>query len=170
MTAIASLPMHNLPEMRAVNAGLWQALREILSDAGRAEVPEKLSFERTPVVESIGPEVLFSQTCGVPLETIFRGQAVRLGTPARHRVDATAADCVTFAFQSRYRSTIAARVRILGRTRPIPAIPFVTSAETPAATVTMLRMASRRLPEDGQYGAVRGGLALADIVDVPGAA
>ena len=31
--------------------------------------------------ERIGPKVFFSQTCGYPLETIFSGQAIRLGTP-----------------------------------------------------------------------------------------
>ena len=36
---------------------------------------------RLPVPERIGPEILFSQTCGYPLETIFSGQAIRLGTP-----------------------------------------------------------------------------------------
>jgi hypothetical protein len=77
----ASLPMYNLPEMRAVNARLWEALRGLLLEAGLHDVPEQLSFERPPVPDRIGPEVLFSQTCGYPLETILAGQAVQLGTP-----------------------------------------------------------------------------------------
>ena len=81
MTLTASLPMYNLPEMRAVNARFWEALGRLLIEAGVRDVPEKLTFERLPVPERIGPEVLFSQTCGYPLETIFTGQAVRLGTP-----------------------------------------------------------------------------------------
>jgi hypothetical protein len=40
-----------------------------------------LTFDRLPVPERIGPEVFFSQTCGYPLEAIFSGQAIRLGTP-----------------------------------------------------------------------------------------
>ncbi len=76
----ASLPMYNLPEMRQVNAEFWAALRGLLADAGLA-APEGLVFERPPVPERIGGEVLFSQTCGYPLETIFRGQAIRLRTP-----------------------------------------------------------------------------------------
>jgi ABC-type phosphate/phosphonate transport system substrate-binding protein len=72
--------MYNLPEMRQVNAAFWAALRGLLADAGIA-APEGLVFERPPVPERIGGEVLFSQTCGYPLETIFRGQAIRLGTP-----------------------------------------------------------------------------------------
>jgi hypothetical protein len=77
----ASLPMYNLPEMGAVNARFWDALRGLLVEAGLRDVPESLTFDRLPVPERIGPEVLFSQTCGYPLETIFSGQAIRLGTP-----------------------------------------------------------------------------------------
>jgi hypothetical protein len=73
--------MYNSPEMRAVNARFWEALRGLLLEAGLREVPEHLSFERPPVPDRIGPEVLVSQTCGYPLETIFSGQAIRLGTP-----------------------------------------------------------------------------------------
>ena len=81
MTPTASLPMYNLPEMRPVNAQFWEALRGLLVEAGLDELPETLHFDRLSVPERIGPEVLFSQVCGYPLETIFFGQAVRLGTP-----------------------------------------------------------------------------------------
>ena len=81
MTATASLPMYNLPEMRAVNARFWEALRGLLAESGLRDFPESLTFDRLPVPERIGPGVLFSQTCGYPLETIFAGQAIRLGTP-----------------------------------------------------------------------------------------
>ena len=81
MTPTASLPMYNLPEMRAVNARFWEALRGLLAEAGLRDLPEGLTFDRLPVPERIGPEILFSQTCGYPLETIFAGQALRLGTP-----------------------------------------------------------------------------------------
>jgi hypothetical protein len=81
VTPTASLPMYNLPEMRAVNARFWEALRGLLLEAGLRDLPEGLSYERPPVPDRIGPEVLFSQTCGYPLETIFAAQAARLGTP-----------------------------------------------------------------------------------------
>jgi ABC-type phosphate/phosphonate transport system substrate-binding protein len=77
----ASLPMYNLPEMRAANARFWQALRGLLLEAGLADVPESLTFERPPVPDRIGAETLFTQTCGYPLETVFKGQAIRLGAP-----------------------------------------------------------------------------------------
>ena len=81
MTLTASLPMYNLPEMRQANARFWGNLRGLLVEAGLRDLPDILTFDRGPVPERIGPEVVFSQTCGYPLETVFRGQAVRLGTP-----------------------------------------------------------------------------------------
>jgi len=249
MTPTASLPMYNLPEMRPVNAQFWDALRGLLVEAGLDEVPETLHFDRLSVPERIGPEVLFSQTCGYPLETIFSGQAARLGTPcydapscdgashcglfvvpagskvrelrdlrgstfllnhrhsnsgmnlprralaeiaggrplfakvietgshpgnldsiARAEADATAVDCVTFAFWSHYRPDAARQVRILARTPPSPAIPFVTSTATPTATVEVLRAALRELAHNPRYAKARRGLLVTDIIDVPAAA
>ena len=246
MTPTASLPMYNLPEMRAVNARFWQALRGLLVEAGLRDLPESLTFDLVPVPERIGPEVVFSQTCGYPLETIFCGQAIRLGTPcyavpgcdgpthcglfvvpaesparelrdlrggvflfnnrhsnsgmnlprraladiaggrpfsakvietgshpgnldriARGEADATAVDNVTYAFWCRYRPEATRQVRILTPTPPSPAIPFVTSVVTPPATVQTLRRALRILMHDAAYEAVRGGLLLTDVVDLP---
>jgi ABC-type phosphate/phosphonate transport system substrate-binding protein len=81
MTLLASLPMYNLPEMRAANARFWEALRGLLLEAGLTDAPETLIFERGPVPPCLEPELLFSQTCGYPLETVFKGQAIRLGAP-----------------------------------------------------------------------------------------
>src|SRR5271155_6145817 len=81
MPFAVSLPMYNFPEMRAVNARFWDALRGLLLEAGLSNVPEALTFERRPVPERLEPELLFSQTCGYPLETVFKGQAIRLGAP-----------------------------------------------------------------------------------------
>jgi ABC-type phosphate/phosphonate transport system substrate-binding protein len=86
---------------------------------------------------------------------------------AHGEADATAVDCVTYAFWSRHRPAAAARTRILARTPPSPAIPFVTAAATPLATVAILRDALRRLARDERFAAVRAGLLIKDIVDVP---
>jgi ABC-type phosphate/phosphonate transport system substrate-binding protein len=246
MTPIASLPMYNLPEMREENAAFWSALRGILAEEGIEELPQALAFERPPVPDRIGEEVLFSQVCGYPLENRFRGQAVRLGTPcyeatgcdgpthcglfvvrmgapardlgdlegarfllnsrhsnsgmnlprralaelahgkpffaevtetgsqpgnldriARGEDAVTAVDCMTYAFWRRHRPELAARVRVLATTPPSPAIPFVTSAATPQATVEKLRRGLRRLAREPEFAACRAGLKLRDIVDVP---
>lgn len=77
----ASLPMYNLPEMRAENAAFWAALRAELGAEAMTHLPEALSFERPPVPGAIEPENLFTQVCGYPLQTIFSGQARLLGVP-----------------------------------------------------------------------------------------
>jgi ABC-type phosphate/phosphonate transport system substrate-binding protein len=249
MTALASLPMYNFPEMRAANARFWEALRGLLREAGLGEVPEALIFERGPVPPRLEPELLFSQTCGYPLETVFKGQAIRLGAPVydvpgcegpthcafflmradspaqsladlkggvfllnsrvsnsgmnlprralaeiaggkpffrvvietgghpaslerliRGEGDVASVDCVTYAFWRKYRPEAAARVRILAKTPPSPAIPFVTSVATPEVTVDLLRTALRILGNEPRYAAVCAGLMITAIEDVPDAA
>jgi ABC-type phosphate/phosphonate transport system substrate-binding protein len=77
----ASLPMYNLPEMRAANAAFWTAIRTELQRQRIEGVPLTLDFERRPVPSEIGRDTLFTQVCGYPLQTIFRGQARVLGAP-----------------------------------------------------------------------------------------
>jgi ABC transporter, phosphonate, periplasmic substrate-binding protein len=81
MMPFASLPMYNFSEMRSANARFWEALRGLLLESGVSDVPETLRFERAPVPARLEAEMLFSQTCGYPLETVFKGQALRLGAP-----------------------------------------------------------------------------------------
>jgi len=249
MTASASLPMYNFPEMREVNARFWEALRGLLLEAGLDDVPAALIFERRPVPERLEPHLLFSQTCGYPLETVFKGQAIRLGAPVyavpgcdgpthcaffvvpkaspaktladlkggvfllnslvsnsgmnlprralaeiadgrpffREVIetgghpasldrllcgegDVASIDCVTYAFWKHYRAEAAARVRVIAETPPSPAIPFVTSIVTPPPTVDILRAALHKLGSDPRYEAVRAGLLIMGIEDVPDAA
>ncbi len=77
----ASLPMYNAPGMRAANAAFWAALSGLLREAGLDGVPESLSFERPPVPDAIGEEVLFTQTCGYPLQTLYQDQHRLLARP-----------------------------------------------------------------------------------------
>jgi ABC-type phosphate/phosphonate transport system substrate-binding protein len=81
MIRTASLPMYNFPQMRGANAAFWSALSELLRRRGLAGVPDALSSDRAPVSERIEPEVLFTQTCGWPLQTIYRGQYQLLARP-----------------------------------------------------------------------------------------
>ncbi|MGD9881297.1 MAG: phosphate/phosphite/phosphonate ABC transporter substrate-binding protein [Reyranella sp.] len=81
-TRAASLPMYNLPEMRPLNAAFWDALADELRHDGFANIPSVLTFARPPVPDRIEDEVLFSQTCGYPLQTLYRGQYRLLGTPS----------------------------------------------------------------------------------------
>jgi ABC-type phosphate/phosphonate transport system substrate-binding protein len=77
----ASLPMYNLVEMQPVNTAFWTAVRTELERQGVDGVPRALDFERKPVPAEIGRDILFTQACGYPLQTIFRGQARLLGAP-----------------------------------------------------------------------------------------
>ena len=52
MKPTASLPMYNLPEMRADNARFWEALRELFVEAGLRDLPERLTFDRLPAEPS----------------------------------------------------------------------------------------------------------------------
>jgi ABC-type phosphate/phosphonate transport system substrate-binding protein len=77
----ASLPMYNLPEMRAANATFWDAMRHELARQGVDDVPATLEFDRKPVPAEIERDTLFTQVCGYPLQTIYKGQAALLGAP-----------------------------------------------------------------------------------------
>ena len=76
-----SFPMYNLPEMVSAYQVLWDALVDEMEKEGVTGLPPALNFRRPPVPDAIGPEVFFSQTCGYPLQTIFRGQYELLGVP-----------------------------------------------------------------------------------------
>jgi ABC-type phosphate/phosphonate transport system substrate-binding protein len=80
-TRRASLPMYNLPEMRAANATFWDAMRHELARKGVEDVPASLEFDRKPVPAEIERNILFTQVCGYPLQTIYKGQATLLGAP-----------------------------------------------------------------------------------------
>ena len=76
-----SLPMYNLPEMQSVNRAFWGAMRDELLRLGLDNLPEDLDFARRPVPSEIETDTLFTQVCGYPLQTIYRGQATLLGAP-----------------------------------------------------------------------------------------
>jgi ABC-type phosphate/phosphonate transport system substrate-binding protein len=77
----ASLPMYNLPEMADRNTAFWEALSKEMRAEKLPDTPPDLAFSRPAVPDAIGPEVLFSQTCGYPLQTIYSGQFAFLGVP-----------------------------------------------------------------------------------------
>jgi ABC-type phosphate/phosphonate transport system substrate-binding protein len=78
---VASLPMYNLPEMQSANRAFWQALSGLLVKEGLFGLPAELAFTRLPVPDAIGTDVVFTQTCGYPLQTIYRGQYEMVGVP-----------------------------------------------------------------------------------------
>ena len=77
----ASLPLYALSENEPARSAFWRAIRTELERQGIGDMPGELDFKRPPVPERIEPETRFSQVCGYPLQTIFRGQATILGAP-----------------------------------------------------------------------------------------
>jgi ABC-type phosphate/phosphonate transport system substrate-binding protein len=79
---IASLPMYDLPELRAATDAWWQGLARAFRRAGLAEVPDGLN--RSLGMEAVwrDPGLLFSQTCGYPMTHAFKDVLRPVATPA----------------------------------------------------------------------------------------
>ena len=82
MTARVSLPMYDLPGMRAANEAFWSALVKEVRREGFADIPASLSPDEGPAPGRPMAGILFTQTCGYPLQTIHRDQFRLLGTPS----------------------------------------------------------------------------------------
>ncbi len=75
---IAQLPMYDWPEARAANDALWQSVRRALT-ARHLDSPAALDRMTDPEVAWRSPELLWSQTCGLPLVTSLAGQVQVVG-------------------------------------------------------------------------------------------
>jgi len=77
----ASLPMYDLPELRAAHDALWAALANNLRRAGIRDVPARLSHGQ-PVMELWqDPDLLISQCCGFDLIARFKDRLRPVATP-----------------------------------------------------------------------------------------
>lgn len=81
VAAIASLPMYDLPEVRAATDAVWTALRQRLGDAGIDGVPAQLKRNGDVERHWSSDRLLFSQTCGYPLTHAFEGRLQLVATP-----------------------------------------------------------------------------------------
>ena len=79
--SLASLPMYDLPELRAATDAWWAGLARAFRQAGLAPVPERLSREGDPGALWRLPELLISQTCGYPLTHAYRDSLALVATP-----------------------------------------------------------------------------------------
>jgi ABC-type phosphate/phosphonate transport system substrate-binding protein len=78
---IASLPMYDLPPTMAANDRLWAAIRDGLRAEG-LRAPDALTRGAEtlwPQWES--PDLILSQTCGMPYRTRLHGHVTLIGTP-----------------------------------------------------------------------------------------
>jgi len=82
---VASLPMYDLPELRAATDALWAGVGRALAARGVAEIPSALCRDRALPSVWLDPDLLLSQTCGYPLVRALAGRVQIVATP-RYRV------------------------------------------------------------------------------------
>ena len=94
--AAASLPMYDVPELRAATDALWAGIAAALAAEGVRDVPAALDRSRHHREVWSDPDLLVSQTCGYPLVTSLAGRVRVIATP-RYRV----AGCIGAWYTSR---------------------------------------------------------------------
>ncbi|MDT8856615.1 PhnD/SsuA/transferrin family substrate-binding protein [Paracoccaceae bacterium Fryx2] len=78
---IASLPMYDFGTTVAANDRLWAAIRDGLRAAGNA-APEALSRGADDLFAHwLAPDLVLSQTCGLPYRARLHGHVTLIGTP-----------------------------------------------------------------------------------------
>ena len=77
---IASLPMYDWPEVQAANDRLWFAVADRLR-AGGLDAPDALTREGELWSHWEAPDLLLSQTCGLPFRARLRGRVRLVGSP-----------------------------------------------------------------------------------------
>lgn len=80
-TPVALLPMYDWPEIRDATDRYWSALRESLRAAGFSS-PERLTQTGDPYQYWRDPNLLLSQTCGLPYMEKLANEVSLVGTPA----------------------------------------------------------------------------------------
>jgi ABC-type phosphate/phosphonate transport system substrate-binding protein len=74
---IASLPMYDLPPTMAANDRLWAGIR-----AGLGAGPDALTRGVDDLMAQwLSPDLLLSQTCGMPYRTLLHDRVTLVGTP-----------------------------------------------------------------------------------------
>lgn len=77
---IAELPMYDWPGVRAANDAFWTEVARRLAEEG-IEAPGSLTRSETPGAGWRDPDLLLSQTCGMPFVAGHCGGAVVVGRP-----------------------------------------------------------------------------------------
>ena len=77
---IASLMMYARPELDAVNARYWALIRAASADRG-IEMPKTLSNSLPEFDVWLSPDLVFSQTCGLPYRVRLADHVTLIGTP-----------------------------------------------------------------------------------------
>lgn len=76
-----SLPMYDLPELRAATDDWWATLARGLTKAGLSEVPGRLTRNTDRELVWRSPDLILTQTCGYPLTHEFADVLTALAAP-----------------------------------------------------------------------------------------
>ncbi len=78
---IAALPMYDMPHAMAANDRLWVRIRDDLRSAGQ-DAPDTLTRNAPDLfAQWLAPDLILSQTCGMPYRTRLHGKVSLIGTP-----------------------------------------------------------------------------------------
>lgn len=77
---IASLPMYDRPETRDAYVRLWHGIRNRMRSLGH-DVPDDLIHDGDIWGHWLSPDLVFSQTCGLPYRDRLHGRVGLIGTP-----------------------------------------------------------------------------------------
>lgn len=78
---IASLPMYDMPPLRAANDRYWALIRDKLRLHGMA-APDGLTRDGETLWDQwLAPDLVLSQTCGLPFRSRLHDHVTRIGTP-----------------------------------------------------------------------------------------
>jgi ABC-type phosphate/phosphonate transport system substrate-binding protein len=94
------------------------------------------------------------------------GHVQSLEAVARREADVCAIDCVTVALARRYRPSILEGLVEIARSPPVPALPYVATADTSARDLTRLRQAIRAAVADAQLNDTRCALFIDDFSEL----
>ncbi|MBM3613335.1 MAG: phosphate/phosphite/phosphonate ABC transporter substrate-binding protein [Alphaproteobacteria bacterium] len=78
---IVSLPMYDLPEVAAATEAWWQAIRAALRAAGLPAPDRRDRPEGDLLAHWLRPDLLLSQTCGLPYRSVLHERVELMGTP-----------------------------------------------------------------------------------------
>ncbi|NNF24019.1 MAG: PhnD/SsuA/transferrin family substrate-binding protein [Rhodobacteraceae bacterium] len=80
---IASLPMYDRPETASANDRFWALIREGLG----TKAPQNLTRDGDVWAQWESPELLLSQTCGLPFGQRLHGRVTLIGSPVHGGLD-----------------------------------------------------------------------------------
>jgi ABC-type phosphate/phosphonate transport system substrate-binding protein len=78
---VAAMGMYDLPELRAANDALWQAIAARLEADGVIDAPQALTRDRSLDEVWLDPRLLLAQTCGYPFAHALKGKVNLVATP-----------------------------------------------------------------------------------------